>query len=97
MIVNQIHLKGAIAGLQLTHSGGKTESQFTGGILLSPSGIVVPVKDNNLETPTEMNLDDVKDWKEWFLEASDRAVKAKFDLSSYMRPMAMDLINGYRL
>lgn len=71
---------GALAGIQLTHSGGKTESQFSGGILQSPSGVIVPVKDTVLEKPTEMTLSEIADWKKWFLEASTRAVKAGFDL-----------------
>ncbi|MBA2404111.1 MAG: NADH:flavin oxidoreductase [Bdellovibrionales bacterium] len=80
LISRSLHQRGAIAGIQLTHSGGKTESIFTGGVLQSPSGIIVPVKDKILETPAEMNLNDIQNWKKWFSAAVDRAVKAKFDL-----------------
>jgi NADPH2 dehydrogenase len=80
LVSQNIHRKGALAGIQLTHSGGKTESIFSGGVLQSPSGVVVPVKDKELETPTEMSLSDIEDWKEWFLNAAHRAMKAKFDL-----------------
>jgi NADPH2 dehydrogenase len=71
---------GALAGIQLTHAGGKTEAQFSGGLLQSPSGVIVPVKDKLLEKPAQMSLSDIRDWKEWFSKAADRAVKANFDV-----------------
>jgi NADPH2 dehydrogenase len=80
LITKEIHKSGAIAGIQLTHSGGKTETCFTDGSLHSPSGVIVPVKDKNLEKPNEMSLSDIKNWKEWFLRAVDRAVRANFDI-----------------
>ncbi len=75
-----IHQQGALAGIQLTHSGGKTESCFTNGPLYSPSGIIVPVKDKLLEQSIEMTLEDIENWKRWFIEASHRASRANFDL-----------------
>lgn len=75
-----IKSSGAVAGIQITHSGGKSETQFTGGVLHSPSGVSVPVKDQVLETPDIMMDEDIRDWKRWFLEAAGRAVKAGFDL-----------------
>ena len=80
LISKTIHRSLAMAGIQLTHSGGKTESQFTNGTLHSPSGIVVPVKDKELEVPSIMTSADINEWKRWFLAASDRAVEAGFDL-----------------
>ncbi len=50
-----IQSSGALAGIQLTHSGGKSETCFTNGPLQSPSGVVVPVKDKILETPISMD------------------------------------------
>jgi NADPH2 dehydrogenase len=79
-ISDQIHKSETLAGIQLTHSGGKTESCFSSGVLKSPSGVIVPVKDRSLEKPDEMNFSDIQNWKEWFLKAADRAVKANFDL-----------------
>jgi NADPH2 dehydrogenase len=80
LITEEIHKSGAIAGIQLTHSGGKTERCFTDGSLHSPSGIIVPVKDKNLERPKQMSLSDIKNLREWFLKAVERAVKANFDM-----------------
>jgi NADPH2 dehydrogenase len=79
-IAEEIHKSGALAGIQITHSGGKTESRFSDGILQSPSGVIVPVKDQTLEKSKEMNLSDIQNWKEGFLKAADRAVKANFDI-----------------
>jgi NADPH2 dehydrogenase len=80
LIAEKIHQSGALAGIQLTHAGGKTETCFSAGPLQSPSGVIVPVKDRTLERPDSMNLSDIKNWKDWFLKAADRAVKANFDL-----------------
>jgi NADPH2 dehydrogenase len=79
-VSEKINSTGALAGIQLTHSGGKTESAFTDGLLHSPSGVIVPVKDKILERPAEMGLKEINDWKRWFIEATDRAVAANFDL-----------------
>ncbi len=79
-IAATISHSGAVAGIQLTHAGGKTERCFSGGALQSPSGVIVPVKDRTLEAPTEMSLAEIRDWKNWFIKAAGRAVKAGFDL-----------------
>lgn len=72
--------KGAVAGIQLTHSGAKTQKFYTGGVLLGPSPIPVPVKDQEMETPTPMSLNEIELWKEWFLNAVRRADEAGFEL-----------------
>lgn len=79
-VSKSIHGSGSLAAIQLTHSGGKTESRYSGGVLQSPSGIVVPVKDQILEAPSEMTITDIENWKSWFLNAAKIAVKANFDL-----------------
>ena len=50
-IVSVIHAMGALAGIQLTHAGGKTSRDLTGGALMAPSSIAVPVKDRDMGTP----------------------------------------------
>jgi len=75
-----IKKNGAIAGIQLTHAGGKSEKLLTGGRLLSPSGITVPVRDKVLETPSSADLSDISIIKSSFLKAAERAVNAGFDL-----------------
>jgi NADPH2 dehydrogenase len=79
-IANLIHESGAVAGLQLTHAGGKSTYELTGGQLMGPSGRVVPVKDQVLETPSIMQAADIELWKKSFLEGARRAVVAGFDL-----------------
>ena len=75
-----IHKSNAKAGIQITHSGGKSSTDLTGGEMLSASPIVVPVKDRLLETPKEMNIEQIAFLKEAFLAAVSRADKAGFDL-----------------
>lgn len=75
-----IKASGAIAGIQLTHSGGKSDFKITEGQLMGPSGIRVPVKGADLEVPKEMSFQDIALWKSSFLHAADRAVRAGFQL-----------------
>jgi NADPH2 dehydrogenase len=79
-LAHLIHEKGAMAGIQLTHSGAKTERKFSGGILQGPSSISVPGKNQIFEIPDSMNLSDIDRWKKSFLECAGRAVEAGFDL-----------------
>ena len=82
-IAEIIHRSGSLAGLQLSHAGGKTERVFTGGALMGPSAIAVPVKDQTLETPTSMTKEDIQLWKDSFLKAVSRAAKAGFDIVEF--------------
>ena len=79
-VAEEIHLHGALAAIQLTHAGGKTEKKFSAGIMQSPSGIIVPVKDQLLESPAVMTLEEIQGWKDSFKAAALRAVAAGFDL-----------------
>jgi len=74
---------GALAGLQLTHSGGKSSRAMTGGQFMNPSGIPVPVKGEALETPDAMSAEDIRLWKDAFVEASLRAARAGFELIEF--------------
>jgi NADPH2 dehydrogenase len=75
-----IHQSGALAGIQLTHAGGKTSTDLTEGVMMAPCAVRVPVKDRELEIPTPMSLDEIRAWRTWFLQAAVRAVAAEFDL-----------------
>jgi NADPH2 dehydrogenase len=79
-IAKAIHQSGALAGIQLTHSGGKSSLNLTHGQLMGPSGIQVPVKGEPLEIPSPMTLENIQDWKQSFNSAVGRATKAGFDL-----------------
>lgn len=75
-----IRKSGAVAGIQLTHGGAKTEKELTGGFLMGPSAIAVPVKGQDMGIPDPMNKDEIEMWKSAFIAGSDRAVAAGFDL-----------------
>ncbi|MGZ3775070.1 MAG: NADH:flavin oxidoreductase [Pseudobdellovibrionaceae bacterium] len=79
-LVQIIQESGAIAGIQLTHCGGKSDNKLTAGSLMGPSSVPVPVKDKALEVPAEMTIKQIQQWKDWFLEAAMRVSKAGFDL-----------------
>jgi NADPH2 dehydrogenase len=82
-IAARIHAAGALAGIQLTHAGGKSARDLTGGVLESPSAIRVPVKDRELETPDALSATGIARWKAAFRAATARAVAAGFDLVEY--------------
>ena len=75
-----IHSSGAASAIQLTHAGAKTSQDQTGGRLISPSGMAVPVKGTTLETPILADLEDIKLIKESFLNAALRAHEAGFQI-----------------
>jgi len=82
-IVKVIHASGALAGIQLTHAGGKTNRTLTGGHLMAPSQVPVPVKDQVMETPDAMSTQDIQLWKTSFIDAAKRAQRAGFDFIEF--------------
>lgn len=76
----QIRKSKALAGIQLTHAGGKTSRDLTGRVLMGPSNIPVPVRDQKLEAPDSMTELEIEMWKSAFVAAAGRAVLAGFDL-----------------
>lgn len=79
-LASAIKSTGATSAIQITHAGGKSSKHLTGGRLISPSGISVPVKGNTLEVPELAKLADIRLLKESFLKAAQRAFKAGFDI-----------------
>jgi len=79
-IARAIQSTGALAGIQLTHSGAKSSRDLTNGVLLGPSPIAVPVKGTKLENPDEMSKTEIKRLINQFTSATNRAVKAGFDV-----------------
>jgi NADPH2 dehydrogenase len=77
-IAETIKKGGAVSLLQLTHAGGKSSKDLSGGRLFAPSAIAVPVKDREMEVPEEMSKADIDLWKTNFLAAAHRASKAGF-------------------
>jgi len=75
-----IHREGVLAGIQLTHAGGKSERRMTGGKLMAPSAVIVPVKEKILEQPEEMTLVEINSWKISFIRGAELAIQAGFDL-----------------
>jgi NADPH2 dehydrogenase len=79
-LVKILKSRGALAALQITHCGGKSNLEYTRGELMGPSGVIVPIKDRILEKPREMKIQDILNWKKWFLDAARRAYLAGFDM-----------------
>ncbi len=79
-IARRIKTAGSIPALQLTHSGAKSSREQTGGPLISPSGIAVPVKGAELETPDQASHSDIQTIKDSFVLAALRAHQAGFEI-----------------
>lgn len=79
-IAEIIKQSGSVAGVQLTHGGGKSDTTLTAGDFMAPSAIPVPVKGETLETPRVMSSAEIEIWKSAFAAAIGRAVAAGFDL-----------------
>ncbi len=79
-IAQTLHHGGALAGFQIVHAGGKTDRKMTGQSLLGASAVSVPVKDWTPEVPTEMSIEDIGAYIQWYVEAAKRAYAAGFDL-----------------
>ena len=75
-----IHEGGALAGMQITHCGGKSEPQFTGGELLGPSALAVPAKDRSLGVMRALAVDEIVSMIEAFYRAATLAYQAGFDI-----------------
>lgn len=82
-IARSLQSGGALAGLQITHAGGKSDAQLTGQNLMAPSPVAIPVKDRQLERPRGMTDEDIELWRTSFLNAVDRAAEAGFDLVEF--------------
>jgi NADPH2 dehydrogenase len=79
-LAESIQSSGALAGLQIVHTGGKTSSEITGLPLLGASSISVPVKGWEPVAPIEMSLGEIGNYVQWHLDAALRASKAGFDI-----------------
>lgn len=80
ILAKAIKSQGAIAAIQLTHAGGKGERALSEGKLISPSGIKVPTKGTDLETPDIATQEQIDSIKESFINAAIRASYAGFQV-----------------
>ncbi len=72
--------KGALAGFQIVHAGGKTSSVITELPLVGVSPISVPVKGWSPEVPNEIPQDEIENYLQWYVDAALRAWAAGFDI-----------------
>lgn len=77
-IAQAIHSRGAKAGFQLTHCGGKAQLDVCPQ-LMGPSGITVPAYDRTLPQPKAMSFADMIELKRAFVAAAVRVERAGFD------------------
>jgi NADPH2 dehydrogenase len=79
-IASIIRESGGVPALQLVHAGAKSSTDLTGGPLISPSNISVPVKGERLETPRAANSKQIKEFRDSFVSSVGRARKSGFNI-----------------
>ena len=77
-IASLFNQNGSLSILQLAHGGGKSSTDLTGGRLLAPSQVRVPVKNHTLELPDKATQKDIKSIKNAFIQGASRAERAGF-------------------
>jgi dimethylamine/trimethylamine dehydrogenase len=77
-VVDAIHEHGALAGVELNHSGAETANLYSREIPMGPTGQVV-----SLDMPVQaraMDKQDIKNLRRWHRDAARRAQTAGFDI-----------------
>ena len=82
-MVDAVHEHDALAGIEFFHGGAYAANRHTRMPPISPSGIqqkVGELMDMHLTAPKVMDKKDIKDLIQWHLIATERAIKAGFDI-----------------
>jgi len=82
-MVEAVHAHDALAGIELFHGGAFTPNRHTRMTPISPSGVqekTSEIETMSLQAPKVMDKKDIKDLKQWHLDATKRAMKAGFDI-----------------
>jgi dimethylamine/trimethylamine dehydrogenase len=78
MTVDRVHEHGALAGVELWHGGAGSQNSYSREPHIGPSsipaGVWAPVQTK------AMDKRDIRDLKQWYLEAATRAKRAGFDI-----------------
>jgi dimethylamine/trimethylamine dehydrogenase len=83
LMVDAVHRHGALAGVELWHSGNGTANRFTRVTPMTVSGVSYSASDANYMSLTQsrpMDRRDIRDFRRWYVEAARRAKSAGFDI-----------------
>ena len=79
-LATMIKKNDALAGIQITHGGGKRDVNLSGGKLMATSQISVPTIRGPLEIPQAMSIAEIKLYQRQFIAAAKLAYSAGFDI-----------------
>ena len=82
-MVEAVHAHDALAGIEFFHGGAYMPSRHTRMTPISPSGVqekTSEIETMSLQAPKVMDKKDIKDLKQWHIDATKRAMKAGFDI-----------------
>ena len=75
-----VHEYGALAGVELCHSGRASSNRYSREVPLGPSSQVTMMHDYDPWMAQEMDLDNIREFRRWHADAAKRAVRAGFDI-----------------
>ncbi|HYX36198.1 MAG TPA: NADH:flavin oxidoreductase [Oligoflexus sp.] len=106
-LADTIRSRGALAGIQLVHAGGKTLPEWSGGRIMTPGSRPVPIMPGRkVGVPQAMSSTDMELWRHWFASSTERAIKAGYDLielhaahgyglNQWLSPLTNDRTDAY--
>ena len=83
MMVDAVHRHGSLAGVELWHGGSGTGNRLTRMPLMSVSGVSYDTTYPgwiNLTRSRPMDKDDIREFRQWHIDAAKRAKSAGFDI-----------------
>ena len=79
LFADAVHEHGALAGIELVHNGASNSNRHTREVPIGPSTVPTFVDIEPVFTQ-EMDLDDIREFRRWQVDAVRRAIAAGFDL-----------------
>lgn len=83
LMTDAVHRHGALAGVELWHSGNGTANRMTRVTPVTVSGISYSASDHNYMSLTQsrpMDRQDIREFRRWYVDAARRAKSAGFDV-----------------
>ena len=94
-VTDAVHEHGSLAAVQLVHNGLHTSNRYSRAIPLAPSDVVID-SDDPVQARA-MDKADIKEFRQWHVEAALRAKEAGFDIIYAYAGHEMTLLHHFLL
>jgi len=95
LMTEAVHEHGSLAAIQLVHNGLHSTNRYSREIPLAPSSAIVD-QDDPVQA-REMSRHDIKQFRQWHVEAAKRAKRAGFDIVYVYAGHDMSLLQHFLL